>query len=552
MQIPRIRGGGNFVGLPGHPWQSLHVDELRGDDKKIDINNIRGKSLSRMIEENLVDIDKLIVDAIPKAVSLTTSNKAENSRVEKRLQLLFDKNANELRESVRVNLIKSIEERQAKMHDPDKWLVKMALGNEFLQEGNTFARAIWLHLVSTIAKLMEPIIKVLDYQGGMEHAVTNPNSWKNQLYTYFCRNRDISTLTCEKPNSVLGQFPFSWFLTNLLDRLGQVETQGNLLEAASQNEFVKVVHEITEGNGDALLCYTKDLLGEKAPKLYCEDNQQLVEIVSRKIICNGRKFFLQRVNNDDMSQFNFVTVVDIYLSIAEHLKQIKNLAEIAKLQPVVDKLKDNGEPDFDLDIQAMIFSLDQCKPTIDYLNWKEKVSKLGAIAISMTHPQVKDKWLKISIIEMFMEHVYDQDKQIIKDAVFEKAKLLWMLKDIDFVKSEKTFDTVIKVIKKTSGATAEKLLQIKNPDACLVCKDAFESPVALPCGHVACLDCLNQFKENLHCPAQRNCPALPQGFKIETTKETVKSLKEHQEFRKNLNVFFLNFLQSHVFKVKFL
>ena len=75
------------MGLPGHPWQAFHVDDLRGDPNKLDVNNLRGKSLSEIIEHGLVDIDQLIEEAIPKSVSLTQSE-----RVKRRLEILLDAN----------------------------------------------------------------------------------------------------------------------------------------------------------------------------------------------------------------------------------------------------------------------------------------------------------------------------------------------------------------------------------------------------------------------------------------------------------------------------
>ena len=85
LQTPRIRGGGTFVGLPGHPWQAFHVDELRGDPNKLVIQNLRGKSLADIIDLKLVDMDQLMEEAIPKAVSLTQSE-----RVKRRLEILLN------------------------------------------------------------------------------------------------------------------------------------------------------------------------------------------------------------------------------------------------------------------------------------------------------------------------------------------------------------------------------------------------------------------------------------------------------------------------------
>ena len=47
------------------------------------------------------------------------------------------------------------------MHNPEKWMVKMAIGSEFLQEGNTFAKSVWLHLVEKVAQSLSSVITTL-------------------------------------------------------------------------------------------------------------------------------------------------------------------------------------------------------------------------------------------------------------------------------------------------------------------------------------------------------------------------------------------------------
>ena len=44
------------------------------------------------------------------------------------------------------------------------------------------------------------------------------------------------------------------------------------------------------------------------------------------------------------------------------------------------------------------------------------------------------------------------------------------------------------------------------------------------------------------------CKQIPKDYRLKTTKECTKALKEHSVFRKGLNLFFLNLLQSYVFK----
>ena len=54
-----------------------------------------------------------------------------------------------------------IRQQQEQMHNPEKWMVKMAIGSEFLQEGNTFAKSVWLHLVEKVAQSLSSVITTL-------------------------------------------------------------------------------------------------------------------------------------------------------------------------------------------------------------------------------------------------------------------------------------------------------------------------------------------------------------------------------------------------------
>ena len=171
-----------------------------------------------------------------------------------------------------VILLKRIQEDQEKMHLPEKWLVKMAIGNVYLQEGNTFAKSIWLHLVEKMAKHMAPIIELLDYQGGLEHARACLDNWKYSIYVHFAKSKEILTLHKNSSSGLdsnfVSGFPFSWVLINLMDKLRQVNVQTNLLEAVSQNNFAQAIHDVTEDNSEALCAFSKDLLLTKIPRYY--------------------------------------------------------------------------------------------------------------------------------------------------------------------------------------------------------------------------------------------------------------------------------------------
>ena len=114
------------------------------------IDEIRGNTLYDIINSRMLDVEKLITDAIPKAVSKTHSK-----RVKRRMEILLEADEDFI-QALQHKLCQVIMEEQEKVHEPEKWMVKMAIGSEFLQEGNTFSKSVWLHLGMSIIEITPP------------------------------------------------------------------------------------------------------------------------------------------------------------------------------------------------------------------------------------------------------------------------------------------------------------------------------------------------------------------------------------------------------------
>ena len=94
-------------------------------------------------------------------------------------------------------------------------------------------------------------------------------------------------------------------------------------------------------------------------------------------------------------------------------------------------------------------------------------------------------------------------------------------------------------------------MDLKNADKCILCKDVFKSAVVLPCKHVGCFECLENFRTNYpdsNCPNDKCKVALPLDLK--TNPKLKKDLTNHSKFREGLNKFFTQFLQKIVFKAQ--
>ena len=563
FKVPRVRGGGSFIGIPGHPWQSFHVDELKGDEKNLNINEIRSKTLASILENGLVDVDVLIEEAMPKAISMT-----ESQRVKRRLDILIGE---EGREGTLFNVISkllklALTNEEKKAPSPEKWLVKMALGSEFLQEGNTFSKSIWLHVVEKVARPLSSIISMLDFEAGLEHAQAHESSWRNQLFLFIANcDETVDLLGVKDSVANASQFPFSWALINLLDRLSNAKIQASLLDAIGEMRQVKAIHDVMEGTTAVMAAFAQDLLIKKLPGL-SKVSASMLNLLVEKLIWIANSVHTERLANNLTSQrVNFVTIADLYQAWVNSAKRFKTVLDILQLSPEIedDLLKsknDERSAIFELDDKALFCALELLKPsdklTLEtFPDWELKFKKIGTILQGFQASEdVRDKWTRVCIVGLFLSFVWNQKtKKEVSEAVRKKALLLWaQMKKIDFTNSSRSFDSIVTIIKQTSGAAAEKMLNLKNAESCIICRDAFTDPVRLPCGHVGCLECISFFLgttgDEKACPADKCGAKVPKDYKPESTKDCSRVLKEHAAFRKGLNTFFQKCLQSQVFK----
>ena len=395
--------------------------------------------------------------------------------------------------------------------------------------------------------------------GELEHAVKH--SWQRGLFYVYVRAEKLEGTAYR--NIKLSQFPFSCTLIKLLDRLLADAKEEYMIDALNENRFAVAANETMENSTEVIKAFCRDLLAVKIPGAL--DNEKLCDLFLEKLIYLAREASLQRINNNiyDMKRWNGITVVDVFTAFTSIYNRLKCVVEIVQIcNPSIVlclcKANDDDKSEFDLDNRAMVFAIDHLEPKSDMNErnfdvWKTIVKDLHSVMTSISNPssQVIDKWNKLTIVELFLQDVWMQKciEGETREAVFTKVTLLWRLKDINFTTSSKTFDQILKIIRKTSANAAEKLFNLKNPDSCFICKERFINPCLLPCGHLGCRECLEHTlnEKELRCPAKCKVP-IPDNFRLESSSNCLKELKHHQNFRKGLNQFFLDLLRKLVFK----
>ena len=498
-----------------------------------------GKSIPNLIEEELLDLRQLIKDAIPKAVSLKQSD-----RVKRRLEILVEAD-DDLFNAISAALVDKIRCDQEESKQTKRWLVKMAIRSEYLSEGCTFAKSVWLHLVnSVVAKTLSDVISRIDSYGDLEHSLVDA-SWQRELFYILVKSgewSDVGALQEMKDWTV--KFPFSWLLLKRIERLQGANIHDNILEVINENDFAIAANEAMQDRSEVVKAFASDILAIKIPASL--KSGSLTDLLLKKLIFLARNNSRERINNIHDRTWQGITIIDVYQAFISMQDRVKCVVEIIvpcrmDILPLVCQEDNQSQQDFDLDNIAMSCAIDQLEPVknqdFNFEEWKQEVKSLTSVKVSMSNPsaRVQDKWSKLMIVKYFLEYVWMQKTvdRGTRDAIFSKVSLLWRLKDIDFIHSSKTFDSILKIIKKCSNQAAEKLFNLKNADNCIICQDIFNDPVLLPCRHVACLECLEQALNPLvlQCPAKCK-EVFPKDFKLESTKNCVKGIEEHSKFRK--------------------
>ena len=72
--------------------------------------------------------------------------------------------------------------KEKSTHHPEKWMSDLAVGSIRLKEGNTFARAVWLHLVDKICVHLSEIVATCDLYSGLDHVQGTEQSWIRRVF----------------------------------------------------------------------------------------------------------------------------------------------------------------------------------------------------------------------------------------------------------------------------------------------------------------------------------------------------------------------------------
>jgi len=308
--------------------------------------------------------------------------------------------------------------------------------------------------------------------------------------------------------------------------------------------------------------------------LICEEIYKIVKM-------SQAKKMRERIDDDDedLNVSNIsISAADFYETIVLLKPRLLITVSVFNLVPEsVKKLEGEDHPtdQFNLDLRAIHASLDLLAPSsgtgilddVTRRSWASKVVSLstyfkqmeGLLAkeegVSKDDQMIKSarqKCQRLEIFKLFLDHTLKNDLDLkIKQSICNNYKLLWFaIKEPDFKSSAKTFTNILDVIDNYCRRAGEILLDQTNQE-CLLCLEAIAEPVVLPCGHVGCQNCIQNYistNSNCVCPMDSCTQKIPPGFSFTCADKTKKGLRSHSDFKKMLTHFFIELLQLFVFE----
>jgi hypothetical protein len=165
--------------------------------------------------------------------------------------------------------------------------------------------------------------------------------------------------------------------------------------------------------------------------------------------------------------------------------------------------------------------------------------------------EVRWKCQRAQITKLYFDHLLVKDvDQRVQQTVCANLRLFWIGLNIITFSEPKNFNNILLAIQRTYCKAGEALLEHTNQE-CIVCFEALEIPVALPCGHVGCKKCLEDHfgsSANRFC-LNKNChEEILESFKFEPTVDLEKAHNLFTTFKGKLNQFFIDLLQRFVYQ----
>uniref|UniRef100_A0A665VK89 Uncharacterized protein n=1 Tax=Echeneis naucrates TaxID=173247 RepID=A0A665VK89_ECHNA len=561
-RLPRMEGGTLYVGFHGGPWRSVHIDDLRqSKDIVSDIKALQNMTISQMFEamtnqsepmevddmdteneqeesqfeENdgasVVDTTALLRSCVQGAVGMLRDQVENGCRSTRRVQILLSLLTDD--DEIKGQFLQTVKKRLHSMltiYDGNtfssinsNWVIKEASNIDALQEGGTFRHTLWKRIQAVVVPLLAQLVSIFDRDQNLD--ILQDRNCDESL----CKITILVQNFISQDKNLSCSMPFSWRIKDYLDELWVYSLHH---EGRSQQEFDEFFWKTPLGRYIA----KADL---RFIHVYTNTHHLDFQLLCCALNCCVNELRLQFTDIETATSLPWV-----HAAYHGFKSRLQNLSRMMCIQPQVTKVlltnpSARDEEEMVLDVYAAFACVEYLEPRdlrtdAKRLAWLREVKKLQVpIELICSEDSVRAGWNRIFSLSLFVEHML--------------VRLSQMLEKNSDLKTQQSFEVVIGLLKTCKDRAVQQIFGF-NYTMCPTCLEDPQDPLCLPCKHIFCVACMKKWL----IPGQMYCPfckeQVDNEFLIVPSNAIRVLIKQHAQFRKQCNAFFIDLVSTVCFK----
>ncbi|ELU09101.1 hypothetical protein CAPTEDRAFT_223578 [Capitella teleta] len=556
-----------FVGFSGSQWFNFHLDELsEQNDELAPLRAMQDKAVSSLLQDE-VKVNALLLRCVHSTVGMiqdSQNSEIKIRRVDILLQLLDPKGNRAFVEMLKKRLHKAIKENEEDQYNsqPTRWLADQVAHIPTLRKTGTLRCSIVHYLEERLSKFLAQIVACLDTNCNLSLLLPQLNpKWKRELWMNIFRDESIDGLDVKREflhgnaagvsnqfvamatGSFAAQIPFSWLIKEKIDQI--MLNKATIAGAVSDVETLFM--ESAVGQRLAAFVEVEGLLDA-----YAHDYVRMV--YRPQSACPAEEY--QLVVDSLKEEMSMDSLPELHRTYKQMSSEWRVLSMACKLHETLpQQLADKPSKD---SLAMRIFNLlvDSLAPkkffasVTDCAEWEHRVDRSVAVLaqamlLTAEPQQATHMWHKIITLKLFVKHVVlpANDKLKMSSKVF----VLWkMMKDDFDLKKVDALELIERFLLKCNQKASESLLK-KTYCVGLACKKLATNPIVLPCKHILCNKCFEDWRGI----QRHDCPECskkwPADWQPKVTDLKRGPVRDYKSYREKCNTFFMELVSQLCF-----
>ncbi|XP_056152727.1 E3 ubiquitin-protein ligase rnf213-beta [Lampris incognitus] len=570
---------------------ALSAEDIETEEKRHDTQ------MDTHAKEETAHLDglSLVKSCMQKAVSLLRDPSDVTPRSMQRMRILLTLMAKDqghigacFREVLLGRLAGALAQREEMMFSPEEWINTEAKKRQALQEGGTLRHTLWRCLQSTLTPVLAGVLEVLDRYSNLDLLLsTRLSEGLTKLWMDILADTQILDLTPPQNVSMSDQeilvqhyfvldgegcscaAPFSWLIEMHLQSLWD---ESEFIPATREDSKLRILQFVSTFKNSKLGSHFWKLSDQERLEYsnrYLEDFLMLsLKIKSKDGLRVLAKAMLGCVRElqQSISTTPDLSPAWIVASAKHYTLRLDTLAHILVIQPqlamdVFHQVSKSEPMEMVEDILALgtcvestrlltVTSLQDCKPFVCRVELLKpcldrafglKYRAVCSVGCAQHLDSIRSVWHGILIVTSFIQQVMFKVKQ--NDTKLEELSVTHcnllqnLMRDSPDLRSVDTLKQLIRILNSFHAKCVSK--DLRYDINCSICLSEPKESCQLPCEHVFCLPCVQQWIQT----GRQCCPKcradLPPNFQLSASRAIKAVLQQHADMRACCNSFFL-------------